>query len=59
MEELNEKLQGLKIEQKKILKEKNLNVAKLNEINKEMFSIRQEMKRLKIKETDEIGLYIY
>ena len=57
--ELLKELESLKIEQKKVLKAKFLNVAKLNKINKRMFEIREQLKRLKIKETDEIGLYIY
>ena len=57
--ELLKELESLKVEQKKVLKEKFLNVAKLNKINKRMFEIREQLKRLKIKETDEIGLYIY
>lgn len=57
--ELLKELAQLKAEQKQVLKERFLNVAKLNTINKRMFEIREQLKRLKIKETDEIGLYIY
>lgn len=59
MENLIKELDGLKIEQRVVLKEKNLNVPKLNEINKRMFEIREILKQHKIKEREENGLYIY
>lgn len=59
MENLIKELDELKIEQRMVLKEKNLNVPKLNEINKRMFEIREILKQHKIKEKENNGLYIY
>ena len=59
MENLIKELDELKIKQRIVLKEKNLNVSKLNEINKRMFEIREILKQHKIKEKENNGLYIY
>lgn len=59
MEELIKEFEQLKEQQRKLLKSRVLDVPALNKVNKRMFEIREQLKRLKIKETDEIGLYIY
>ena len=62
MEELKENLKNLQIEQQKALKSNNLCV--LNEINKKIFAIREEIRKLKAKERqkkndDDIDKKIY
>lgn len=59
IDKLLKELETLKGEQRQLLKERFLNVPKLNIINKRMFEIREQLKQSKIKETDSNGLYLY
>lgn len=59
MEELIKELDELKEQQRKLLKSKILDVPAINKVNKRMFEIREELRKYKVKEREEQGLYIY